>query len=240
MPLKYRPNDSEAQVQKRYKASLERAAFRDRETFKPQVFEDKYSDKRVAAWFSKLKQYHPNADLHAVVDGITGTQKHTLSKQENSRLLLEMFELYKRAKACAPLERYLRKFYARWNHDNIGRIVLKKKVRKDGTYDHDGLADMYRIAVIITAIHKYYRYIGRGFNPFAELWWKGGPDFSSFGAFKCEALMKRFNSINWEANPDLKAETVLELRKLEPFEGPKNFATLDETCGRRSRKRPPS
>ena len=237
MPLKYRTNDSAAQVKKSYKASLEQAAFRDRETFKPQVFEDKYSDKRVAAWFSKLKKYHPNANLQAVVDGITG-KKHTLSKQETSRLLLEMFELYKRAKVCAPLERYLRKFYVRWDHDNIGRIVLKDLVHEDGTYDHDRLADMYRIAVIITAIYKYYRYIGQRFHPFAALWWKGGPDFSSFGAFKCEALMKTFQGINWTASPDLKAETVLQLRKLEPFEGPKDFATIHETC--RTRKRPRS
>ena len=232
MPLQYRQNDSAARVKKNHGPSLEQAALRPAtaaNTFKPQVFEDKYSDRRTALLMAKLQKHHPRADLNAVVNGLTG-DKTSLTALEGRKLLRGLYDLYVRAKACAPLERYLRKFYVKWNRDSVGRTVLSNLVREDGTYDEDGLADMYRLAVIISAIAKYVRGIGREFDPFDATWFEGGS--GSFGGFKCEALMAMFQTINWQAYADLKVQTVLALQKLQPFEnGPKDFSNIHKMCG---------
>lgn len=231
--LAYKKSDSASRVRKKYGFSLEEAARSHRYTAKTDVFEDKYSDAGVVAWFAKLKKHHRRAELHAVVDGITGS-KEVLSKHGRRDLLAGMFKLYERAKACAPLEDFILWFFVARSRHGMGVFFSISLMRSDGTYDEERLANIFRIAVIIDALTLVARRLGRPFNPFSDDLWDGDSYRSHpVGGFKCEELMKRFKSIQWDSYySDIEEKTTKRLKKLEEFDG------LPHPCGSSSRKRP--
>lgn len=231
--LSYQKNDDSANpVRKKYGLSLEQAALSHRYT--AEVFKDKYSDEGVIVLYQKLQKHNPRAKLHAVVDAITGSTK-VLSKHVRRRLLAEMSKLYVRAKACAPLKDFIKRFFKARKREEIGLRVTYTLMSRDGTVDEERLANLFRLAVIIDALCSVGRRLGRPFNPFE--WWDSDNVYDSFCGFDCEELMNRFRAIKWDAYySDIKETAVERLKKIEKFGEPKEFATLHKTCGT-SRKR---